>query len=107
MLVFPLAIRLSSAGFKVIGVDLDSKKIEKLKNKSIRSTIKFYLDLIGAIFFIGLMGRRKTQKIIKTGPKNVTTGMCPLCKTIGRIFIIGQVGEERAKCPACNQSFDL
>ena len=32
------------------------------------------------------MGRRKTQKIIKTGPKNVTTGMCPLCKTIGRIF---------------------
>ncbi len=23
------------------------------------------------------MGRRKTQKIIKTGPKNVTTGKCP------------------------------
>ena len=53
------------------------------------------------------MGRRKSQKIIKTGPKNVTTGMCPLCKTIGRIFIIGTVGEERAKCPACNQEFDL
>ena len=53
------------------------------------------------------MGRRKTQKIIKTGPKNVTTGMCPLCKTIGRIFIIGQTGKERAKCPACNQEFDL
>ncbi len=53
------------------------------------------------------MGRRKTQKIIKTGPKNVTTGMCPLCKTIGRIFIIGQTGKERAKCPACNQTFDL
>ena len=42
------------------------------------------------------MGRRKTQKIIKTGPKNVTTGMCPECNTIGRIFIIGQVGQERA-----------
>ncbi|HET6517018.1 MAG TPA: hypothetical protein VFG25_02220 [Nitrosopumilaceae archaeon] len=53
------------------------------------------------------MGRRKTQKIIKTGPKNVTTGMCPLCKTIGRIFITGQVGKERGKCPACNQEFDL
>jgi transcription elongation factor Elf1 len=53
------------------------------------------------------MGRRKSQKIVKTGPKNVTTGMCPLCQTIGRIFIIGTVGEERAKCPACNQEFDL
>ena len=47
------------------------------------------------------------QKIIKTGPKNVTTGMCPEFKTIGRIFIIGSVGNERAKCPACNQIFDL
>ena len=54
-----------------------------------------------------IMGRRKTQKIIKTGPKNVTTGMCPICKTIGRIFILGQPGLERAKCPACNQEFDL
>ena len=52
------------------------------------------------------MGRRKSQKIVKTGPKNVTTGMCPVCKTIGRIFIIGNVGEE-TKCPACNQEFDL
>ena len=33
---------------------------------------------------------------------------CVHCvKTIGRIFIIGTVGEERAKCPACNQEFDL
>jgi len=54
-----------------------------------------------------LLGRRKTQKIIKAGPKNATTGMCPECKTIGRIFIIGQVGQERAKCPACNKLFDL
>jgi len=54
-----------------------------------------------------LLGRRKTQKIVKAGPKNATTGMCPECKTIGRIFIIGQVGQERAKCPACNKVFDL
>jgi len=82
----------------------------------ISSKIKFFnlyfslassLDLIGTNSHIGLMGRRKTQKIIKSGPKNVTTGMCPLCKTIGRIFITGQVGKERGKCPACNQTFDL
>ena len=53
------------------------------------------------------MGRRKTQKIIKTGPKNVTTGMCPHCATIGRVFIIGQVGQELAKCQKCNKEFDL
>ncbi len=53
------------------------------------------------------MGRRKTQKIIKSGPKNVTTGLCPECKTIGRIFIKGQVGQEIAKCASCNQEFDL
>jgi len=40
------------------------------------------------------MGRRKTQKIIKTGPKNVTTGLCPECQTIGRISIIGQVARK-------------
>jgi len=53
------------------------------------------------------MGRRKTQKIIRTGPKNVTTGMCPLCNTIGRIFIIGQTGKEKGKCTACHQEFEL
>ena len=53
------------------------------------------------------MGRRKTQKIIKSGPKNATTGMCPECKTIGRIFIIGQVGQERAKSQKCNKEFVL
>ena len=53
------------------------------------------------------MGRRKTQKIVKRSARNVTTGMCPLCKTIGRIFVIGQVGKERAKCPACNKEFEL
>ena len=65
------------------------------------------ISLINWHVFFLLMGRRKTQKIIKTGPKNVTTGMCPLCKTIGRIFIIGQPGQEKAKCPACNQQFEL
>ncbi len=54
-----------------------------------------------------MMGRRKTQKIIKSGPKNVTTGMCPLCKTIGRIFVIGPTGKEKGKCPVCNREFDL
>ncbi len=53
------------------------------------------------------MGRRKTQKITKGGPRNVATGMCPLCNTIGKIFITGKVGQERGKCPACNQAFDL
>ena len=54
-----------------------------------------------------LLARRKTQKIIKTGPKNVTTGMCPECKTIGRIFIKGPVGQEWAKCQKCNKEFEL
>jgi len=53
------------------------------------------------------LARRKTQKIIKSGPKNVTTGLCPECNTIGRIFIIGQVGKERAKCHNCRKEFDL
>ena len=53
------------------------------------------------------MARKKSQKIIRTGPKNATTGMCPLCNSIGRIMIIGQVGKEQAKCPSCNQEFDL
>jgi len=53
------------------------------------------------------LGRRKTQKIVKSGPKNATTGMCPECKTIGRIFILGQVGQERAKCQKCNKEFEL
>jgi transcription elongation factor Elf1 len=57
--------------------------------------------------FDGIMGRRKTQKIIRTAPKNVTTGLCPKCQTVGRIFLIGQVGAEHAKCASCNQEFDL
>jgi hypothetical protein len=53
------------------------------------------------------MGRRKTQKIIRTGPKNATTGMCPLCQTIGKIFVLGSPGEERAKCEKWRQEFEL
>ncbi|MDI1495226.1 MAG: hypothetical protein K8823_532 [Cenarchaeum symbiont of Oopsacas minuta] len=53
------------------------------------------------------MGRRKSQKIIRSSPRNVTTGMCPECQTIGRIYIIGKPGKEHGKCPACNQDFDL
>lgn len=53
------------------------------------------------------MGRRKTQKIIRSAPKNATTGMCPLCKTIGRVLLLGRPGEERCKCEKCRQEFDL
>ena len=53
------------------------------------------------------VGRRKTQKIIRTTPRNATEGQCPLCKTIGRLYITGRVGREKGKCPACNQSFEV
>ena len=55
------------------------------------------------------MGRRKSQKIIRTGPKNATTGMCPLCQTIGKIFLLGSPGEERqnVKNAAKNLNYKL
>jgi len=53
------------------------------------------------------MGRRKTQKIIRTGPKNAATGMSPLCKTIGKVFLLGPPGQERGKCEKCRQEFEL
>jgi hypothetical protein len=53
------------------------------------------------------MGRRKTQKIIRSGPKNATTGMCPLCMTIGKVFLLGPPGKERGKCEKCRQEFEL
>ncbi len=53
------------------------------------------------------MGRRKTQKIIRTGPKNTTTGMCPECRTIGKVFLLGPPGKERGKCEKCRQEFEL
>ncbi len=53
------------------------------------------------------MGRRKTQKIIRTGPKNATTGMCPECRTIGKVFLLGSTGKERSKCEKCRKEFEL
>ncbi len=88
------------------GVRLLISCSQELVGSSPSPRASFNIDLI-IEQFRNKMGRRKSQKIVKTGPKNVTTGMCPLCQTIGRIFIIGHVGEERAKCPACNQEFDL
>ena len=85
--------------------------VNQASSESIGTDLSAY-----AVFSVGLnnpsplgviMGRRKTQKIIRTGPKNVTTGMCPMCRTIGRILVIGQTGKEKGKCPACNQIFDL
>ena len=55
------------------------------------------------------MGRRKSQKIIRTGPKNATTGNVSLyAKTIGKKYsFLGSPGEERAKCEKCRQEFEL
>ncbi len=53
------------------------------------------------------MGRRKTQKIIRTGPKNATTGMCPVCNTIGKVFLLGPPGKERGKCEKCRAEFEI
>ena len=39
---FPLSVRLASAGFKIVGIDTDKKKVENLKNKSL---IGSHLDL--------------------------------------------------------------
>ena len=65
------------------------------------------LNLIGWVRNPVIMGRRKRQKIIKTGPKNATTGLCPECKTIGKVFLLGPPGQERGKCEKCRQEFDL
>jgi hypothetical protein len=53
------------------------------------------------------MVRRKTVKPRTSGPKNITTGLCPRCGTIGKILIIGVIGSEKGKCQACNSEFDL
>ncbi|MDE1826905.1 MAG: hypothetical protein KGH83_04875 [Thaumarchaeota archaeon] len=53
------------------------------------------------------MVRRKTVKPRASGPKNITTGLCPKCGTIGKILIIGVIGSEKGKCQACNSEFDL
>jgi len=53
------------------------------------------------------MVRRKTVKPRASGPKNITTGLCPKCGTIGKILIVGMIGSEKGKCQACNGEFDL
>ena len=66
------------------------------------------LDLINRILrFTSIMVRRKTVKPRASGPKNITTGLCPKCGTIGKILIIGVIGSEKGKCQACNGEFDL
>ena len=54
-----------------------------------------------------LMVRRKTVKPRASGPKNITTGLCPKCGTIGKILIIGLIGTEKGKCQSCNGEFTL
>jgi len=54
-----------------------------------------------------MMVRRKTVKPKSSGPRNVTTGLCPKCGTIGKILIIGLTGSEKGKCQACNAEFVL
>ncbi|MGI0082772.1 MAG: hypothetical protein ACREAF_00635 [Nitrosopumilaceae archaeon] len=53
------------------------------------------------------MVRRKTVKPKPVSAKNVTTGLCPKCGTIGKILIIGATGMEKGKCQACNAEFIL
>ena len=53
------------------------------------------------------MVRRKTVKPRTSGPKNITTGLCPKCGTIGKILIVGMIGSEKGKSQACNGEFDL
>jgi len=53
------------------------------------------------------MVRRKTVKAKPSSPRNVTTGLCPKCGTIGKILIIGITGMEKGKCQSCNSEFTL
>lgn len=53
------------------------------------------------------MGRRKTQKIIRTTQRNSTIGRCPHCRTIGKIFLLGKPGQEKCKCDKCRGEFDI
>ncbi|MDA7939907.1 MAG: hypothetical protein MPI95_03450 [Nitrosopumilus sp.] len=53
------------------------------------------------------MGRRRSQKVMPRGPRNATTGMCPKCQTIGKVFLLGPPGRERGKCEKCRQEFEI
>ena len=65
------------------------------------------LDLIIRYLVSEIMVRRKTVKPKASSPRNVTTGLCPKCGTIGKILIIGATGVEKGKCQACNAEFTL
>jgi hypothetical protein len=71
--------------------------------QSLRSTLKLNKPNFG----IDAMVRRKSVKPRSSGPKNVTTGLCPKCGTIGKILIIGLIGSEKGKCQSCNGEFTL
>lgn len=71
--------------------------------QSLRSTLKLNKPNFGIV----VMVRRKSVKPRASGPKNVTTGLCPKCGTIGKILIIGLIGSEKGKCQSCNGEFTL
>lgn len=80
-----------------------TRGFESHSPRFLRSTLK----LNNRIFRVESMVRRKTVKPRASGPKNVTTGLCPKCGTIGKILIIGVIGSEKGKCQSCNAEFTL
>jgi hypothetical protein len=80
-----------------------TRGFESHSPRFLRSTLK----LNKPNFQINAMVRRKTVKPRSSGPKNVTTGLCPKCGTIGKILIIGLIGTEKGKCQSCNGEFTL
>ena len=80
-----------------------TRGFESHSPRFLRSTLK----LNKPNFRINAMVRRKTVKPRSSGPKNVTTGLCPKCGTIGKILIIGLIGSEKGKCQSCNGEFTL
>ena len=51
---FPLAVRLSSSGFKVQGIDVDERRIERLKNNDLTDTIPVELGSLTNLTFLSL-----------------------------------------------------
>lgn len=81
-----------------------TRGFESHSPRFLRSTLKLNKPNLK---FFPIMVRRKTVKPRTSGPKNITTGLCPKCGTIGKILIIGVIGSEKGKCQACNSEFDL
>jgi|GEM_PF-135237 hypothetical protein len=80
-----------------------TRGFESHSPRFLRSTLK----LNNPILRLESMVRRKSVKPKTSGPKNITTGLCPKCGTIGKILIIGMIGSEKGKCQACNAEFTL